>query len=110
LDARDFRTSPIRRNLLIATSIIAAVVVTACDGPRSPSPTAPGTISANQSGVASSSDGSSSRSGALHLAKECSVYFGVAGQYCTITRSNLKEITAGTREFALKDADPDLAP
>jgi hypothetical protein len=37
------------------------------------------------------------RSGALHVTKECSQYFGQAGQFCTITWSNLNAIAAGTK-------------
>jgi hypothetical protein len=97
----------IPRTLLIATAIIASVVATACESPRSPAtgPSAPGTISANQNGAAWSSDESFSRRGKIHLTKECSVYTGMAGSYCTITKSNLSEIAVGTREFALRDAD-----
>jgi len=34
----------------------------------------------------------SAPSGALHVTKECSEYKGLAGDFCTITSSNLKEI------------------
>jgi hypothetical protein len=47
--------------------------------------------------VASSAEGASPRSGELHVTKECSQYFGQAGQFCTITSSNLDTIAAGTR-------------
>jgi hypothetical protein len=36
------------------------------------------------------------RSGELHATKECSQYFGQAGQFCTITWSNLDAIEPGT--------------
>lgn len=39
----------------------------------------------------------SPRTGALHITKECSQYFGVPGQFCTITSSNLKAINAGSQ-------------
>jgi hypothetical protein len=32
------------------------------------------------------------RSGDLHVTKECSEYKGLAGDFCTITSSNLEEI------------------
>lgn len=38
---------------------------------------------------------SAARSGALHVTKECSQYFGHAGEFCTITSSNLNAIDAG---------------
>jgi len=37
------------------------------------------------------------RSGALHVTKECSEYHGQAGEFCTITSSNLNLIEAGTK-------------
>ena len=39
----------------------------------------------------------SSRSGQLHVTKECSQYFGNAGEFCTITSSNLNAIKPGSR-------------
>jgi hypothetical protein len=39
----------------------------------------------------------SPRYGALHVTKECSAYSGLAGQFCTITSSNLKAIKVGSR-------------
>ena len=46
--------------------------------------------------VASSAESTSPRSGALHVTKECSHYYGQAGEYCTITSSNLEGIEVGT--------------
>jgi hypothetical protein len=46
--------------------------------------------------VASSAESTSPRSGELHVTKECSQYFGQAGQFCTITSSNLDAIQPGT--------------
>ena len=37
------------------------------------------------------------RSGELHLSKECSQYTGAAGDFCTITSSNVEEIVVGSR-------------
>jgi hypothetical protein len=37
------------------------------------------------------------RTGELHITKECSAYKGGAGEYCTITGSNIGEIGAGSR-------------
>lgn len=48
---------------------------------------------------------SSARAGALHLAKECSAYTGAAGDYCTIVRSNLDVIKAGSRVYYLEALD-----
>jgi hypothetical protein len=46
--------------------------------------------------VTSSAENGSPRSGELHVTKECSQYFGQAGQFCTITSSNLGAIAPGT--------------
>jgi len=37
-----------------------------------------------------------SRSGALHITKDCTGYEGAAGQTCTITESNVRAIPAGS--------------
>ena len=37
------------------------------------------------------------RSGELHVTKECSAYQGNPGDFCTITASDLDEITVGSR-------------
>ena len=41
--------------------------------------------------------GSSPRSGALHVTKECSQYSLAAGSFCTITSSNLSAVKPGSR-------------
>jgi hypothetical protein len=45
-----------------------------------------------------------SRSGALHITKECSAYAGQADQHCTITSSNLRAIPVGARVVYLQPA------
>jgi hypothetical protein len=45
---------------------------------------------------AASVSASSERSGQLRVTKNCSAYTGLAGSYCTITSSNLKEIGVGS--------------
>jgi len=84
----------IRRIPLVATAVIAAVVITACSdttGPKQPESGAPLALSFP-------------RSGALHVTKECSTYTGHAGDICTITSSNVKEIEAGSRVVYASDA------
>jgi hypothetical protein len=49
---------------------------------------------------------SSPRSGAFHVTKECGQYTGLAGQFCTITSSNVKAIGAGSRVVYLSAAGP----
>jgi hypothetical protein len=41
------------------------------------------------------------RSGDIHIVKECSEYQGLAGQFCTITSSNVPAIPAGTKVIYL---------
>jgi hypothetical protein len=48
---------------------------------------------------AASVSASDERNGNLHVTKECSAYFGLAGQYCTITSSNLTAIPGGTKVY-----------
>jgi hypothetical protein len=89
----------IRSRLLSATAIAAVIVTSACDGHESSVPTAPSTsATVSPSGIgASASFSKSSRRGVLHATKECSQYFGNAGDFCTITSSSLEQIEAGSR-------------
>jgi len=48
-------------------------------------------------GVASVS--ASARAGRLHVTKECGDYHGAAGEFCTITSSNLTEILNNSKVF-----------
>jgi len=41
------------------------------------------------------------RSGEFHIIKECSGYQGLAGQFCTITSSNVPAIPVGTKVIYL---------
>lgn len=43
----------------------------------------------------------SPRSGDVHITKECSAYTGAAGDYCTITSSNLAAIPVGSKVIYL---------
>ena len=64
-------------------------------------------VAAGAFAVASSAvnTGSSPRSGALHVTKECSQYTGAAGSFCTIISSNLG-IKVGSRVVYASAADP----
>jgi hypothetical protein len=42
---------------------------------------------------------SSARSGEVHVTKECSQYTGLAGSFCTITKSNVAAIKVGSKVF-----------
>jgi hypothetical protein len=49
------------------------------------------------------------RTGELHVTKECSEYKGLAGDFCTITSSNLEEIEVGSKVvYAQAAADGSL--
>ena len=87
----------IRRKLLIATAIIASFVTTSCSDTTAPKKVVPGLSAVAMSSQQADQDGSESRSGALHETKECSQYTRLAGGFCTITSSNLKDIKVGTR-------------
>ena len=50
---------------------------------------------------------SSPRTGDLHVTKNCKDYHGAAGEFCTITSSNLNAIKAGSRVvYASAAGDP----
>ena len=84
----------IHPKLLMATAILASVATIACSDTTAPNQLAPGGVSSK----------SSPRSGTLHVTKDCSAYFGRAGDTCTITSSNVKAIEAGTRIIYASDA------
>jgi hypothetical protein len=46
------------------------------------------------------------RSGALHVTKECSEYHYQAGEFCTITASNIEQIRRGMRVVYSQAATP----
>lgn len=97
----------IRRKLFMASAIIAAVVITACSDMTDPSKVVPGGLpTAAMNSQHGGHDGGHSRSGVLHVTKECSQYTGLAGGFCTITSSNLKAIKVGTRVIYASDAVP----
>lgn len=48
---------------------------------------------------AASVSASSEKKGDLHVTKECLAYFGAAGEFCTITSSNLAAIEVGSKVF-----------
>jgi len=86
------------RTLLMASAIIASAVITACSDTTAPGKVLPGGLpAAAMSRQEDDQDRRESRSGALHVTKECSQYTRLAGGFCTITSSNLKAIKVGTR-------------
>ena len=86
-----FRVFTINR-VIVGAFCAGAVAASGCaDGPGGL--TAP---SASPTGIASLAT-SAPRSGDLHVTKECSAYTGAAGDFCTITSSNVKAIEKGSR-------------
>jgi hypothetical protein len=59
--------------------------------------------------LASTAGPSSTRSGQLHVTKECSEYTGAADSWCTITSSNLSAIAVGSRIVYLQSLLGDSA-
>ena len=89
------------RRLLIAIAVTAAVILAACSDTTAPKNLAPeGTAAA---ALAPSLSATFPRSGVLHVTKECSAYTGLAGSFCTITSSNIRELEVGTRVVYARD-------
>jgi hypothetical protein len=87
-------------HVVIACFCAAALAAAGCaDG--SGNPVSPGASPAASSLAATASP----RSGALHVLKECSAYTGQAGDFCTITSSNVAEIEVGSKVFYAQAAD-----
>lgn len=80
------------RMTLSLAAVLAAVACSANDATDPTSRLAASDVSAAES----RSDGSSRRSGELHITKECSKYLGGAGEQCTLLSSSLKQIPAGS--------------
>ena len=77
--------------------LLALLVAGGCSGSDATAPKSPGLHPALRQAVASDVGESFPRSGALHVTKECSQYTRLAGGFCTITSSNLKQIEVGTK-------------
>ena len=87
----------------MALPVLVLAVAGGCGRGDVTSPASRGsTLSA--SAVPANSNESIARSGDLHFTKECSEFHRRAGEFCTITSSNLKEIPVGTRVYYLSDA------
>jgi hypothetical protein len=92
----------------IAFPLVAFLVTGGCGGRDATSPMtrdatpAPVTISSDRHADDDNDGENSRRSGALHVTKECTEYTRLAGGFCTITSSSLKEIVAGTKVIYLK--------
>jgi hypothetical protein len=82
------------RKLLVATAIVASAAITACSDMTVP------TKPPSEGLPLASSEGRS-----LQLTKECSEYTGQAGDHCTVIKSNVQQIPAGSTVTYLEDAD-----
>ena len=92
-----------------------AGVLTTNGGLMPPAPAAAAGACAEGSGVptrpsagvsASALAASSPRTGDIHVRKECSENAGLAGQFCTITSSNVNAIEVGSRVIYLTARGP----
>ena len=82
---------------------LAVLVAGACSARDATDPTtketslgASAAVSSSRNAGAGNAAQNSRRSGALHVTKECSEYTGLAGSFCTITSSNVKQIAVGS--------------
>ena len=75
----------------IALPVLALILAGACSGKDATAP------SGKLAPAAANADRESARSGDLIAVKNCEGYTGLAGQSCTLTSTNLKQIPAGTK-------------
>ena len=83
-------------------AVMALLAAGACSGNdgNAPAPLANGArvnASSNSAVNESNSESGSQRSGPLAITKECSQYTRLAGSFCTLTSSNLKQLPPGTK-------------
>lgn len=81
----------------MAFPIMALVIAAGCSGRDASGPGASASVSLSRNADEDTDGGNARRSGALHVTKECSAYTGLAGSFCTITSSNVKQIRVGSR-------------
>lgn len=82
----------------MALPLLALVVAGGCGGRVATSAlTSPNAGAAVRQADAENDGVTAPRSGALYVTKNCSSYHGAAGEFCTITSSNLKEIPVDSR-------------
>ena len=74
-----------------------ALAVAGCGGRDATDLVTPAQSLALSQAAAPSMSRSSARSNALHITKNCLEYTRLAGGFCTITSSNIKQIPVGTR-------------
>lgn len=95
--------SLVARGGMAVAMCAAALVASACGeapgGLTGPTASATG-------GRISAQAASASRSGDLHITKNCGENHGLAGEFCTILTSNVKAIEAGSRVIYLQADSP----
>lgn len=82
--------------------VIGLLAAAACSGrdataPRSLTDGARANAGSTSAANESSDESDSPRSGPLAITKECSQYTRLAGSFCTVTASNLKQLPPGTK-------------
>jgi hypothetical protein len=88
----------------IAFPLLALLVAGGCSGRDATSPMSPDVHPGVLRAFAPSLSESFPRSGDLQATKECTEFTGLAGSFCTITSSTLKEIEVGSRVLYLQPA------
>lgn len=88
-----------------AFPVLALLVAGGCSGRDASGPGASALVSASRNAGDDNDGENARRSGTFHVTKECSEYTGLAGSFCTITSSNLKQIAVGSRVVYAKAAD-----
>ena len=98
------KSGSVGKALLAFVAPLALLSAVSCAGEQGTltSPSAALGASATESGLAASSP----RSGDLYVTKECSQNAGLAGQFCTITSSNVDAIEVGSRVIYLTARGP----
>ena len=104
------------RTVALGALCVGALAHMACAdsgaSPTSPSssPSLSGLAATAASGVRTSGEAVATtlaaRSGPLELTKECSEYFGLAGQFCTVTSSSVDAIEVGSKIIYTQPAGP----
>ncbi len=77
-----------------AFPVVALLVASGCSGRDASGPSANASVSASRNAGDDGED--SPRAGTFRAHKNCDQYSGLAGGFCTLTESTLKQIPAGT--------------
>ena len=77
-----------------AFPLLALLVAGGCSGRDATAPSASAAVSASRN---AGDDNDSPRAGTFHAQKNCDHYSGLAGGFCTLTVSTLKQIPVGTK-------------